>query len=72
MGNRLLLLGAAAIVAIGVGAATAKAASEEEIGAMHFACNAGDREACVRFGAGLRERRDHENEWRRMHEDWYR
>ena len=72
MRNRILLLGAAAIVAISLGAGTAKAASEDEVGFMHHACNAGDREACIHFGAALREHHDHEREWRRMHEDWYR
>jgi hypothetical protein len=72
MGNRLLLLGAAAILAIGAGSVTAQAASEGEIGVMHSACKAGDREACVRFGAALKEHHDHEAEWRRSHEEWYR
>jgi hypothetical protein len=73
MSSRGLLLGAAAILALGLNAATVQAAvSEEELGGMHAACDRGDKDACVRFGAALRENHDHEVEWRHSHPEWYR
>ena len=72
MNSRIFLLGAAAALAAGIGAGPTQAASEGEIGVLHHACKTGDREACVHFGAALREHHEHEREWRRIHEDWYR
>ncbi|MBV8776229.1 MAG: hypothetical protein JO032_13450 [Alphaproteobacteria bacterium] len=66
------ILGAGAVLAIGIGSTAARAQYfENEMGRLHAACESGDRGACVRFGSAMHEHREHEGEWRRNHADWY-
>ena len=69
MSPRILLFGAAALLASAIGVGSAYAYSEVEIVRLHEACRTGDRAACVHRDAAIH---DHETEWRRVHPDWYR
>jgi hypothetical protein len=71
MSPRTLIFGAAAALALTVGAGSSYAMSEHEIIRMHEACRAGDRAACMHRDAAIHDH-EHETEWRRIHPDWYR
>lgn len=38
---------------------------------LHAACERGDREACIRFGWTMHERRQHHAEWRRRWPEYF-
>jgi hypothetical protein len=71
MGLRTALLGAAALLAVALGAGSAYAYSEGEIARFHESCQAGDHAACARRDGAIHDR-DHEAEWRHTHPEWYR
>jgi DNA-binding GntR family transcriptional regulator len=71
MTTRTLILGAAAALSLALGASAAHAQGEGEIIRMHDACRAGDHEACARFDQAIHDRQ-HEDEWRHNHPEWYR
>jgi hypothetical protein len=62
MSSRTLLLGAAALLAVSVGAGSAYAFTEVEIGGFHTACRAGDHDACARRDRAIHDPA-HEAEW---------
>jgi hypothetical protein len=71
MSSRTLLLGAAALLAVTIGAGSAYAFTEVEIGGFHTACRAGDRDACARRDRAIHDPA-RETEWRHSHPEWYR
>ena len=71
MSPRILLLGAAALLASAIGVGSAYAYSEVEIIRLHESCRTGDRDVCVHRDAAIHDH-DHETEWRRVHPEWYR
>jgi hypothetical protein len=71
MSSRTLLLGAATLLAVTIGAASAYAYTEVEIGRFHDSCQAGDRSACAHRDEAIHDR-NHETEWRHSHPEWYR
>jgi hypothetical protein len=71
MSSRTLLLGAAALLTVTIGAGSAYAFTEVEIGGFHTACRAGDHDACARRDRAIHEPA-HETEWRHSHPEWYR
>jgi hypothetical protein len=38
---------------------------------LHKACEEGDRRACVHFGMIVGENKEHREEWRREHPEWF-
>jgi len=71
MNPRSLLFAAAALLATAIGAGSAYAYTDIEIGRFHSSCLAGDRDACARRDAVIHDH-DHEAEWRHSHPEWYR
>ena len=71
MSSRTLILGAAALLAVTLGAGSAYAFTEVEIGGFHTSCQAGDRGACAKRDGAIHEP-SHETEWRHSHPEWYR
>jgi hypothetical protein len=72
MSSRTLFWGAAALMAaVTVGAGSAYAFTEVELGGFHMACMAGDRAACEKRDRAIHDPA-HEHEWRGSHPEWYR
>jgi hypothetical protein len=71
MSPRTLVLGAAALLAVTLGAGSAYAFTEVEIGGFHTSCLAGDRDACGKRDGAIHDRA-HESQWRVSHPEWYR
>lgn len=46
-------------------------ASEGDLAALRVRCAQGDQRACVRFGMLLNEHRDHHEEWRQSHPEFW-
>ena len=44
---------------------------DDQMAALHGACDAGDRHACIRFGVLIGEHRERVADWRRMHPDYF-
>jgi hypothetical protein len=38
---------------------------------LHRACEDGERRACIHFGIIVGENREHREEWRREHPEWF-
>jgi hypothetical protein len=72
MNQFTLMIGAAALLAVGLGIGAARAESEGEMIRLHDACRTGDRAACDHFSGVIHSHHDHETEWRRSHAEWYR
>jgi hypothetical protein len=67
------LLGGLAAVVLLSGMTTGARAQDvlrEQIRAQNFACNRGDRAACVRMGILIGEHHEREVDWRREHPNW--
>ncbi len=51
--------------------AFAEEAREAQLIGFHQLCERGDKNACVRFGMMLQQNRDHHEEWRRSHPEFF-
>ena len=51
--------------------AQAQDAREAQLIGFHQLCDRGDRGACVKFGMMLQQNRDHHDEWRRTHPEFF-
>jgi hypothetical protein len=77
MGSRILPLVAAFLVLSSVPLRAdererAEWRRAEFIHHLHQRCEAGDRNACIRFGIVLGENRERHAEWRREHPEYFR
>jgi hypothetical protein len=68
---RALFIAIATAFVLALGTGFAQAQTEDEIIRLHDKCRAGDRDACGGFDAAIHAR-EHEDEWRHSHPEWYR
>ena len=68
-GMRMVAL--CAVLVAGAGVARAQDAREAQLIGLHQLCDHGDRAACVKFGMLLQQNRDHHDEWRRSHPEFF-
>ena len=72
MNYRALLVGAGALLLLGLGAEQARAQHwAPQLHQLHGLCMQGDRDACVRFGVLIGEHHERWVEWHRRHPDWW-
>lgn len=68
---RIAVMAALGLLVV-VSASAARAQEfDHRLGELHYACEAGNRGACVKFGILLGRHQEHEAEWRHNHPEWY-
>jgi hypothetical protein len=71
---RKLLIGAVALLLVGIAASPADAQQgrrRAEMQRLHALCDQGYKPACIRFGIMIGENRGRQEQWRRDHPNWY-